>query len=57
MYNYYIRVNMVGFDKANNPMSGVSDLDGDLDSSIMDSLMEHSTMKFAKVYSFIVDLG
>jgi len=47
----------MGFDKANNPMNGVSDLDGDLDSSIMDSLMEHSTMKFARVYSFIVDLG
>lgn len=57
MYNYHMRVNMVGFDEANNPMSGVSKLDGDLDSSIMDFLMEHLTMKFARVYSFIADLG
>jgi hypothetical protein len=48
---------MVGSKKVVGPTSGVSELDEDLDSSSIDFLKEHSTIKVVRVGPFIVGLG
>jgi hypothetical protein len=48
---------MVGSKKIVGPTSGVSELDEDLDSSSIDFLKEHSTIKVVRAGPFIVGLG